>query len=175
MDSILKCCTFTKQFRALKFSIRWTPSFGLASDPRVFTILLTQVLVLLRSWEIALTGCLNNCLLQAESHSVLMDNLVITMQTLQKFSWVLNLKKFALTPSGYLKYLGLILNVAQAKALLPLVNLWKLWTAVHLLLSYLYFCMQVLSLMVSTPRQSHMLSFTQASCRMKYSPSRTIS
>lgn len=100
----LKILYFHKAVQGLKVQYRMDSdgqndqSFGLASASWVFTI--------------ALTSCLDNSLVQAESHSVLMDNMAITMHTLQEFRGLLNLKKFALTPSGHLKYLGLILKGA---------------------------------------------------------------
>lgn len=44
-----------------------------------------------------------------------MNNFTVTVHALQEFGWILNFKKSALIPTRWLKYLGLILDLVQAK------------------------------------------------------------
>lgn len=93
-------------------------SFGLSIASRVFIDMLAPVLGLLRIWDIPIVGCLDDLLLREQLAQKLTSNFQLTVQVLERFSWVLNLQKLALVPTKSLKYLVIVLNMVQAKILL---------------------------------------------------------
>lgn len=90
--------------------------------PRVFTKVLAPVLGLLRTLGVLVLGYLDDLLLRDQSVLSLRQNVAFVVHTLEHLGWLLNYEKSALEPVQSLEYLGVVLDIVQAKVFLPPVK-----------------------------------------------------
>lgn len=93
----------------------------LFSAPRVFTKLLSPLLMLLET-----PGNSGNGLPRLPSFELTLPSLLQrTIQILQDFDWAIGFQKLVLQPSLLLEFLGLVVDTTQAKVFLPDSNSWE--------------------------------------------------
>ncbi|XP_041446204.1 uncharacterized protein adgrg1.L isoform X2 [Xenopus laevis] len=119
--------TFTEhlQFSALPF--------GISSTPRVFTKVLVTAVAFLRTQGVSIKPYLDDCLIKADSQSILGEHVNLTVQVLQSLGWIINWEKSNLRPSTKIKFLGMILDTEIGKVSLPLEKACKIKDKVKLL------------------------------------------
>lgn len=71
-------------------------------------------------------GYLDDLLLIEQSASLLGHNISLTVHTLERFGWVFSLQKSALIPAQRLEYLGLLLDLSQARVFFPSAKVYYL-------------------------------------------------
>lgn len=90
------------QYRALPF--------GLSAAPRVFTKLLVAIVASLRSQGVCIFPYLDDILIAASSYPQALEHLHLTMSSLQRHGFVINLLKSSLIPCQKTIHLGLLVD-----------------------------------------------------------------
>jgi hypothetical protein len=93
--------------------------FGLASCPRLFTKIMKPFIALLRRIGVRLVIYLDDILLLNQSQEGLSRDRDTLLWLLHHLGWLINLKKYVLTPTQQLKFLGLTVNSVEMEITLP--------------------------------------------------------
>jgi len=93
--------------------------FGLSTAPRVFTKILAPVIEWLRRKGVQLYAYLDDILVVGNSHARVLASLTITIQTLTRVGYVINVKKSDLAPTQDLVYVGGRFRTDLGRVFLP--------------------------------------------------------
>ncbi|CAJ0919605.1 unnamed protein product [Ranitomeya imitator] len=93
--------------------------FGLATAPRVFTKVMAATMDVLHSRGIVVVPYLDDLLVKAPTFKDCEINVSITIDTLSRIGWLVNLQKSSPTPSQSLTFLGMLFNTSRGLVLLP--------------------------------------------------------
>ena len=89
--------------------------FGLASAPRVFTMLMKPVVAQLRKQGIRLIIYLDDILIMAETESLAKYHAQTTCNPLETLGYVINYQKSLLVPSKEMEFLRFLINSEKVK------------------------------------------------------------
>ncbi|XP_061480325.1 uncharacterized protein LOC133383498 isoform X1 [Rhineura floridana] len=99
------------------FQYRAMP-FGLSSAPRVFSKVLLILVAYLRTQGVHIYPYLDDLLIRAKSEELAHHHLMITLNVLQTYGWLVNFDKSHLQPTQRLLHLGAMLDTLQAMVFL---------------------------------------------------------
>ena len=100
--------------------------FGLSSSPRIFTKLMNEVILYLRSKGVTISAYLDDIFLSSPSKETLIEHTELTIDTLQSLGFTINQSKSSLTPSKNLTHLGFVWNSSSMDISLPLDKVRKI-------------------------------------------------
>jgi hypothetical protein len=93
--------------------------FGLATAPRVFTILMKPVVAALRQRGIRLVIYLDDILIMAESQALALHHAASTLNLLEGLGFIVNYKKSQLVPCQKIDFLGFLIDSTNLTLQLP--------------------------------------------------------
>ncbi|CAJ0962153.1 unnamed protein product [Ranitomeya imitator] len=124
-DAYLHIPIFPPHQRFLRFAIRedhfqfTALPFGLATAPRVFTKVMAAVMAILHSRGVVVLPYLDDLLIKGPSFQACESSVHITLDSLSRLGWLINLDKSSPVPSRRISFLGMILDTSRGLVLLP--------------------------------------------------------
>ncbi|CAJ0956512.1 unnamed protein product [Ranitomeya imitator] len=100
------------------FKFRALP-LGLATAPRVFTKVMAAVMAILHSRGLVFLPYLDDLLVKGPSLRACEEFVRISLDTLSRLGWLINLKKSSLLPAQRISFLGMTLDTSLGLVLLP--------------------------------------------------------
>jgi hypothetical protein len=105
-------------FHGKSYQFRVLP-FGLSTAPRVFTKVLAPVVGYLHQQGVHLYPYLDDCLLVEKTPDMLQRSMEITLLTLQRLGFMINVKKSQLTMTQRIHFLGMEIDTQLSTVFLP--------------------------------------------------------
>ncbi|CAJ0962706.1 unnamed protein product [Ranitomeya imitator] len=93
--------------------------FGLATAPRVFTKVMAAVMAILHSRGVVVLPYLDDLLIKGPSFQACESSVHITLDSLSRLGWLINLDKSSPVPARRISFLGMILDTSRGLVLLP--------------------------------------------------------
>ncbi|CAJ0958217.1 unnamed protein product [Ranitomeya imitator] len=124
-DAYLHIPIFPPHQRFLRFAIRedhfqfTALPFGLATAPSVFTKVMAAVMAILHSRGVVVLPYLDDLLIKGPSFQACESSVHITLDSLSRLGWLINLDKSSPVPSRRISFLGMILDTSRGLVLLP--------------------------------------------------------
>ncbi|XP_069598738.1 collagen alpha-1(I) chain-like [Ranitomeya imitator] len=118
-DAYLHIPIFPPHQRFLRFAIRedhfqfTALPFGLATAPRVFTKVMAAVMAILHSRGVVVLPYLDDLLIKGPSFQACESSVHITLDSLSRLGWLINLDKSSPVPSRRISFLGMILDTSR--------------------------------------------------------------
>ncbi|CAJ0968537.1 unnamed protein product [Ranitomeya imitator] len=124
-DAYLHIPIFPPHQRFLRFAVledhfQFTAlPFGLATAPRVFTKVMAAVMAILHSRGVVMLPYLDDLLIKGPSFQACESSVHITLDSLSRLGWLINLDKSSPVPARRISFLGMILDTSRGLVLLP--------------------------------------------------------